>query len=307
MTVDPLPPAEPYEALKTDRSPEILRFARDCLERGEGCALVTLSGIIDGAARALGSHMAITAGGGWCGYISGGCVETAVAREAILALAEGRDRLLRLGKGSDIFDIVLPCRGGIALSIHCLRGAEALDAILAAQQRRKAASLSYDPAEQKLVALDSPVSTGWRDGCFVTCYPPPLHVAMLGGGIEARFFATLARAGGMAVEELSFRNPPDPDALDERTAVILLQHDIDKELPILHAALASRAFYIGALGSRNTHRQRREALMAEGWTIDDLARIHAPVGLFGPARDSFSIAVSVLAEIVSLSQPQEPA
>lgn len=306
-TVASVRTGEPYEALKTDQSPEILRFARARLARGEACALVTLTGIVDGAARALGSHMAVAQDGGHCGYISGGCVEAAVAREAMEALAEGRDRVLRLGKGSDIFDIVLPCRGGIVLSIHCLGGTEALDAILAAQDQRESVSLSYDPAAQALSVLETPVVTGWHEGRFVTFYAPPLHIAVLGGGIEARFFAGLVQAGGMSLEELSFRNPPDPVSLDEHTAVVLLQHDIDKELPILHAALASRAFYIGCLGSRNTHRQRCEALLERGWTDDDLARIRAPIGLFGPARDAFSIAVSVIAEIVSLTQAAKEA
>ncbi len=309
LAVAPLGPApavagaDPHEVLRTDQPLAVIAFARERLTQGQRCALVTLSGIVDGAARALGSHMAVAGDGAYCGYISGGCVEAAVAREAMLALEQGQDRVLRLGKGSDIFDIVLPCRGGIVLSIHCLRDGQALAEVLAAHARREPAFLRYDPADQSLTAGRGDVVTGWADGRFVTAYPPALRVALLGGGIEAQIFASLSRAAGIAVEELAFRTPPEPSWFDPRTAVVILQHDIDKELPVLQAALASPAFYIGCLGSRNTHRQRSEALLARGWTPDDLARLRAPVGLFGPARDASSIAVSVLAEIVSLSQP----
>ncbi|NKC23027.1 XdhC family protein [Ochrobactrum oryzae] len=81
---------------------DILRFAHNALERGHGCALVTLVEIIGGASRALGAHMAIADNGSYCGYVSGGCVEGIVAREALMALAEGRDRELRLGRGRPI-------------------------------------------------------------------------------------------------------------------------------------------------------------------------------------------------------------
>lgn len=44
-----------------------------------------------------------------CGLVPGGCVEAAVAAEAIEAIRAGSDRMLVLGDGSKFFDIVLPC------------------------------------------------------------------------------------------------------------------------------------------------------------------------------------------------------
>lgn len=304
-TTAPPAVAEPFEALRTDLPEAILGFARDRMAQGQPCALVTLTGIIDGAARALGAHMAVAGDGGYCGYISGGCVEAAVAREALLAIARGEDRTLHLGKGSEIFDIVLPCRGGIVLSIHVLRDAAPLGAVLAALARREAAALVHEPG-QALAMRAGPAATGPEGRRFVTAYQPALRVRLLGQGIEARAFLAIARAAGIETGEVAPRQPPDPATLDARTAVVLLQHDIDRELPLLRAALASRAFYIGCLGSKRTHEQRRAALLADGWSDSDLRRIRAPVGLFGPARDARAIAVSVLAEILSLSQP-EPA
>lgn len=292
---------EPHQAAEIDQPRDILAFAVERLQRGERCVLVTLTGIVDGAARALGAHMVVASDGGYCGYISGGCVEAAVAREALLALTRDSDSTLHLGKGSDIFDIVLPCGGGILLALHVLRGAAALEDVLVTLDQRESISLAYDPQAGLFVRPGS-APVGWADGRFITSYQPLLQVQLLGQGIEARHFTSLATAAGIAVEPVSPRYPPEPALLDSRTAVVLLQHDIDQELPLLRVALASQAFYIGCLGSKRTHQQRCEALLDDGWTATDLRRLRAPIGLFGPARDARSIAVSVLAEILALSQ-----
>ena len=85
---------------------------------------------------------------------------------------------------------------------------------------------------------------------------------------------------------------------DRRTAVVTLTHDPKLDDPALHAALGSSAFYIGALGSRRTQSARLERLREAGFGDDDLARIHAPVGLDIGARTPGEIAASILAEIV---------
>ena len=63
-------------------------------------------------------------------------------------------------------------------------------------------------------------------------------------------------------------------------------------------ALRAECFYIGTLGSRKTHAKRLERMKAEGFSDDQLARIHAPVGLDIGAVTPAEIAVSVLAEII---------
>ncbi len=66
----------------------------------------------------------------------------------------------------------------------------------------------------------------------------------------------------------------------------------------MRSALASEAFYVGALGSRRTHAARVERLSALGIDADALARIHAPIGLPLGGREPAEIAVSILAEII---------
>ena len=63
-------------------------------------------------------------------------------------------------------------------------------------------------------------------------------------------------------------------------------------------ALRSPAFYIGALGSKKTQAARVERLTAAGFSTNQIARIHGPVGLNIGGKSPAEIAISVLAEII---------
>ena len=64
--------------------------------------------------------------------------------------------------------------------------------------------------------------------------------------------------------------------------------------------MRSPAFYLGCLGSKKTHAKRVERLSAAGFTPEDIARIHAPVGLDIGAKTPGEIAVSVMAQITQV-------
>lgn len=82
--------------------------------------------------------------------------------------------------------------------------------------------------------------------------------------------------------------------------VAALSHDLKLDVPALAAALRSPARYIGALGSKKTHAKRLDALRAEGFDDDDLARIHNPIGLPLGGRRAEDIALAVAAELVAV-------
>lgn len=89
-------------------------------------------------------------------------------------------------------------------------------------------------------------------------------------------------------------------ALTEETYAVVLTHDPKIDDVALAVFLRSTVAYIGALGSRMTQEKRRQELSAQGFTPEDLARIHGPVGLNIGARSPEEIALSIMAEIVQV-------
>jgi len=87
---------------------------------------------------------------------------------------------------------------------------------------------------------------------------------------------------------------------DRDTAVVVLTHDDKFDIPALAAALASDAFYVGALGSRRAQENRRERLREAGVTEQQLDRLRGPAGLDIGAESPAETAVSVLAEALAL-------
>ena len=88
-------------------------------------------------------------------------------------------------------------------------------------------------------------------------------------------------------------------ALNAGTAVAVLAHDPKLDDPAIRAALASPAFYVGALGSTRTQEKRRARLLAAGVGEAALARLHAPIGLDLGGRSPEEIALAILAQIVA--------
>jgi len=153
---------------------------------------------------------------------------------------------------------------------------------------------------------------------FVHGIHPPPRMVVVGAVHIAQPLAVMARMQGYDVTVIDPRCDfatknrfPDvtlieawpADALQKlqlhgRTAIVVLSHDPKLDDPALKAALASDAFYIGALGSKKTHTARLERLQLAGLSKKTLARIYGPVGLAIGAVTAEEIAVSIMAEII---------
>lgn len=295
----------PERAFLTDDSREILRFAVESLMSGKEAALVMLTEIRGGAARSLGAQMVVREDGQYCGFVSGGCVEAAAAFEALEVIATGQDREVRYGQGSPYFDIVLPCGGGITLSIHKLRSAQPLLAVLNCLEQRQPTGLRYSPQTRTLTCLPTPTLTGWHNQNIEIGFHPCVRVLIHGGSIEAQATAELAATAGYDICHFDPCSGNHASHIDADTAVILLWHDLHRELPVLQAARDANPFYIGALGSQRTHSQRRQKLSELGWREEEIDRIKAPIGIFPKARDARTLALSVLADVAAARLRQD--
>jgi xanthine dehydrogenase accessory factor len=87
---------------------------------------------------------------------------------------------------------------------------------------------------------------------------------------------------------------------DHATAVVVLTHEDRFDVPALAGALATDAFYVGALGARRNQARRRELLLDAGVDETVLERISGPCGLDIGAHTPAETALSILAEILAV-------
>jgi xanthine dehydrogenase accessory factor len=66
------------------------------------------------------------------------------------------------------------------------------------------------------------------------------------------------------------------------------------------SGLAARPRYLGAIGSRGTQEKRLTRLRSAGVADEELARIHAPIGLDIGARTAEETALAILAEMIAV-------
>jgi xanthine dehydrogenase accessory factor len=93
--------------------------------------------------------------------------------------------------------------------------------------------------------------------------------------------------------------------IDRATSIAVLTHDPKLDDAVLKIALRSDAQYIGAMGSRRAQEKRRERLLAEGVTDEELGRLAAPIGLDIGALSAAETAISIMGEITAVRRGRE--
>ena len=153
---------------------------------------------------------------------------------------------------------------------------------------------------------------------FINISLPPLRLVTVGAVHIAQPLAEIATIAGYEVTIIDPRaafannkrfpninivNEWPEEALidfkiDNRTAVVTLTHDPKLDDSALYAALNSKAFYIGSLGSKKTHNARIERLKIAGFNENAIKKIHGPVGLSIGAKSPQEIAISIMSELI---------
>ncbi|GAA3847484.1 XdhC family protein [[Pseudomonas] carboxydohydrogena] len=292
----------------------VLDFAVDQMRAGTRIAIVTLAKIEGSSPRPLGAQMAVSETGKWVGYLSGGCIERAVVAEAIEAIKERKNRTVRYGRGSKYLDIQLPCGSAIELVFEVDRRLAELSDIDALLRSRRPASMKIGVSRHE----------SGHDN-FEQCYYLPRRQLLIAGvGPSSVQLARLARMSGFDTHLYSPDKPTlqaaeshdvevtgvispsviPPLCADSRTAFVSMFHDHNWELSFLPEILKTDAFYVGALGSRTTHRQRLVQLSELGISEMQLKRIHGPAGLYAGGKSASDVALSILSEISQIEQDE---
>ncbi len=185
----------------------------------------------------------------------------------------------------------------------------------------RAVAFAADRMRDQNAGRDRFAATDRFADVFVDVFAPPARLVVVGAVHIAIPLVTYARTLGMRTIVVDPRTAfatrerfPHADelivewpqevlealCLDPASYVVIVTHDDKIDSPALQAALASPARYVGILGSRKTHAKRVQALKELGVPEDQLARIHAPIGLAIGAVGPEEIALSILAEVVAV-------
>jgi xanthine dehydrogenase accessory factor len=335
------------------------------LEEGNRVVGGTLVGVDGSAPLDVGASVYIDEHGVIEGSVTGGCVESAVAQEALDMLEEGRPpRLVTYGISDELAGTVgLMCGGIVHIFIHEIRPdarEAALAGLRALRDARPAAvatvldgdragSKLYVDGEEMVGSLGGPellernvaqeargsivqgrstVRAYGEDGAslgsglrvHVAAFAEAPRMLIFGAIDFASALAPLAKGLGYRVTIADPRQaflasprfsaaaetvagwPQDVLAeteLGPRDAILVFTHDPKLDVPAVQAALATRAGYIGALGSRRTTDDRNERLREAGATDEELARVYAPCGLDIGSSTVEETAVAILGEIIA--------
>ena len=302
-----------------------MRELADTIERwrarGDRVALATVVGTRRSAPRPVGSKLAVSEQGDLFGSVSGGCVESEVALIAAEAIEDGRARLLTYGIEDELaWSVGLPCGGEIDVFVERFEGE---------LPEEPSVTLTVLDGERAGERLDAEIPSGPSrvlelDGMrvFAEVLGPPPSLLVVGATDTAEELCRAAKALGWRTAVIDPRPAlvtrerlPSPDELsvawpDELeagadTAVVVLTHEERLDVPALTTALASDAFYVGAIGSRRTQEKRRERLLEAGLDEEQLERLAGPAGLDLGAHTPAETAVSILAEVLAVRAGRE--
>jgi len=156
---------------------------------------------------------------------------------------------------------------------------------------------------------------------FIACYVPLPRLIIVGATQTAQSLTRLSKELGFRVIVSDARATfatkerfPEADEvikgwpqdvlptlkMDEATYIVLLSHDPKFDEPTLDYVLKRPVRYIGAIGSKRTQQSRREKMRAQGFTEEQMNRVHGPVGLDLGGKAAEEVALSILAEMVAV-------
>ena len=312
-----------------------LRVLADALawrRAGHAVTLVTVVQTWGSAPRPAGSMLAVRDDGVVSGSVSGGCVEDdliartkarfrqvdggafGLEKPAMMAYGVSQDEAARFG---------LPCGGSLRLVQEPLLDTAWVEQLLAstAAHQLVARTLTLATGAVQLTPALRGHAMQFDGSTLTTVFGPEWRLLLIGAGQLSQAVAQMAimldfdvlvcdpreeyaaalMAGMPGVRRID--GMPD-DAVrelvpDAHTAIVALTHDPKLDDMALLEALQSKAFYVGALGSRRNQATRKLRL-AEHFDVnaEALGRLHGPVGLALGAKTPAEIAVSIVAEIV---------
>jgi len=303
---------------------EVLKHSAEWLDAGRRVLLVTVVNTWGSSPRPEGAMLAVRDDGHVVGSVSGGCIEDDIIdRTRRLGMTQTQCEAVTYGVSADeARRFGLPCGGTIRLVLEPLNRESGILTLLREIEAGHLVARRLDLLTGMASLHPAKATEGLVfDGTtLTTIHGPRYRMLVIGASQLSKYLAQIAVGLDYQVticdprDEYTetwdipgvtlVRTMPDDTVkamqLDERCAVVALTHDPKLDDLALMEALKSRAFYVGALGSRANNAKRRVRLREFDVSEAEIARLHGPIGIFIGSRTPPEIAISILAEVTAV-------
>ncbi|SEK32729.1 Xanthine and CO dehydrogenase maturation factor, XdhC/CoxF family [Aquimarina amphilecti] len=323
---------------------EIITSYKEASNQGIRAVIATVVDVDGSSYRRPGVGMLILENSKMTGAVSGGCVEKEVLRQSQSVFANNKAKIMtyngryRLGCEGVLFILIEP----FSLSRENIKS---IEEYLVSRTPFEISSY-YSKKEGYSFNFGSTISFGDLDkmkfsnhfdfpkindedlDCFLRKMEPCFRLIIIGSEHDATQLSTIASATGWEVEIVNTPKTPKNtsdfpgsikvwnqspenlviDKVDKQTAIILMTHNFAKDLLYLQSIKDTLPVYIGLLGPS----RRREKLLSAfieyfpDVTDEFMDCIYGPAGLNLGAETPQEIAISIIAEILSVVRNQKP-
>lgn len=307
----------------------VLKAIANWRAKGLAAILVTVVRTWGSSPRPVGSIMALCEDGTVMGSVSGGCIEDDLIAQHRSAGAApwhsktGVDRLVYGITADEAHRFGLPCGGTLELLVEYNPCAQQLARLVSYLDNGKLVrrTVALGDGMVALEASNRPADLRMDDTHLVATFGPGYRMLLIGAGQLAEYLSTMALFSGFtvtvcdprvgytrawAVDGVTLTAEMPDDAViafkpDARSCIVALSHDRKLDDMALLEALNSKAFYVGAIGSRRNQDARRARMIEYlDQTEETMESLRGPVGIFIGSKTPPEIAVSIMAEIIAV-------
>jgi len=305
---------------------DVLRTVLAWRRAGYGVHLYTVVQTWGSAPRQPGSMLALREDGAVIGSVSGGCIEDDLIHRQASAGEAGNQSQVRLIvyglSREEAARFGLPCGGTLRLAEEKIDKWDWVEELVSRCEHQQLSKRVLNLASGHVRLTDALPQDRFEfdEHQMQAVHGPSWRLMMIGAGQVTRYAAQMALLLGFKVlvcdprpefavefddQRVTFIPGMPDDAVeaikpDARTVIVTLTHDPRLDDMALMTALKSRAFYVGALGSKQTTNRRREYLLELGITPQEVSRLHGPIGLHIGSHTPAEIALSLMSQVVAL-------